>query len=904
MEFKPSIEIRLGLIKAANRPNSFFLFAHGLTKGYEEKLSAMGFSYDAVKQGYRRPFDCDVVDKLKERPLIYDITDNVNEQYNYEREKIKPYPYFPSSDLRVELFPFQKEGRDFVLKTGSCIIADEMGLGKCQSLDSKILTPIGWKLMGEIEVGDCVIGSDGKEKRVLGVYPQGEKEIYKVTFSDGCFAECCDEHLWTVTTALRKWQKLTPKVLPLSEIRKNLLTSSGNRRYFIPIIHPIEFHQNEKLPIDPYLLGVLIGDGSLIHQVRFSTIDVEIIDSIKKVLPKNHQVVFKSKCDYSIIGSSKTVGSNVILNGIRSLGLFGKKSNSKFIPDMYKFASITNRKAILQGLLDTDGYVNPEAGSIEYTSVSKQLADDIQFLVQSLGGIARISLKPTKYQLAYRVRILLPNSIKPFRLTRKANNCKERTKYYPNRAIVSVEYVGKKLAQCLWVDSEDNLYATDYCILTHNTPMGLAAAERWGAKCLVVTRASLLRQWETEISKFTNSTYEIIEGSVKKREEQWQSAIRTPTHYAVVSYDILKTKADQASAVSYLKDGGMAIYDEITMLKNYETNRTKSVRVLKPHVTIGLTGTPYENHLDEYYQIFSLVRPGLLPPFMVYKDLFTIRTEREIRTRSGRTFKLEKIVKEINLDVLRAMVAPAMIRRLRNEVLTLPPSEPVVHRTGMSRLQREVEALLMRGAKKHEELKLPFFTYGLENAISPGMLNSQKITDAIDLIPLIEKLEELEGLEPEAYSKAVMTPRLAEIGNILDEAGDSKIVIYSRFTKALDFIDKLILQPKEIKPAYFTGFAREAKMFIEEGNRVLLMSGAGAYGLNLQEVCHLMVLVDKPFNPAVLDQVKGRIDRIGQKSPMQYHEFDTGSLVEERAFEIIRKKGETSDILLARSVMS
>ncbi len=569
MEVKPPVEIRLGVIRAKSRPDSFFLFAHGLTDGFKEKLFAMGFRFDAVKKGYVRPFDCDTVDRLREHPLVYDVTDNVNEQYNYEKEKIKPYPYFPSYDLRVELFPFQKEGRDFVLKTGSCIIADEMGLGK--------------------------------------------------------------------------------------------------------------------------------------------------------------------------------------------------------------------------------------------------------------------------------------------------------------------------------------------------TPMALAAAERWGAKCLVVTRASLLRQWETEISKFTHSTYEIIEGTPKKREGLWDSALKTPTHYAVVSYDTLKTKMDQAGAIAYIKDGGMAVYDEITMLKNYDTNRTKSVRVLKPHVTIGLTGTPYENHLDEYYQIFSLVRPGLLPPFTVYKDLFTIRTEREIRTRSGRTFKLEKIVKEINLDVLRNMVAPAMIRRLRSEVLSLPPSEPVVHRTGMSRLQREVEALLMRGAKKHEELKLPFFTYGLENAITPGMLTPDKIPDNIDLIPLIEKLEELEGLrasyQEEDFYRASMTPRLAEIGAILDEAGESKVVIYSRFVKALDFVNRLILQPREIEPAYFTGFARESKQFVEGNKRILLMSGAGAYGLNLQEVCHLMVLVDKPFNPAVLDQVKGRIDRIGQKSPMQYHEFDTGSLVEERAFEIIRRKGDTSDILLARGVM-
>lgn len=904
MEIKPPVEIRLGLIKSNSRPDSFFLFARGALEGFEDRLAKMGFHYDPVKDGFRRPFDCYIIDELRTHPLDYEVTEVVSKQYYYEKEKIKPYPFFPSADLKLDLFPFQTVGRDFILDTGSCIVADEMGLGKCLSLDSKILTPIGWKLMGEVEVGDYVIGSDGKEKRVLGVYPQGEKDIYKVTFSDGCSVECCDEHLWAVTTALRKWQKLASKILPLSEIRKSLLTSSGNRRYFIPIIHPVEFHQNEKLPIDPYLLGVLIGDGSLIHQVRFSTIDIEIIDSIRKILPKNHEVVFKSKCDYSIIGSSKTVGSNVILNGIRSLGLLGKRSNSKFIPDIYKFASIPNRKALLQGLLDTDGYVNPEAGNIEYTSVSKQLAEDIQFLVQSLGGIAKISLKPTKCQLAYRVRISLPNAIKPFRLARKANNCKERTKYYPNRAIVSVEYAGKKLAQCIWVDSEDNLYATDHCILTHNTPMALAAAERWGSKCLVVSRASLLRQWETEIEKFTSSSFAIIEGTPKQRKGLWERAIGEPCHYAVVSYDTLNGKDDREGALAYIKDGAMAVYDEITMVKNYTASRTKAISVLRPHVVIGLTGTPYENHVGEYYQIFRLVRPGLLPPYEVFMDLFTIRESRQIRTKSGRKFSLEMIKKEINLELLAKMVAPAMIRRMRKEVLSLPPSEPIVHNIGMSKLQRQIESFLLNGARLHEELRLPFFTFGLENAICPAMLDSQKIPDNIDLLRLIELLDEMKDLEDEELSKAIRTPRLAEVGAILDEAGDSKVVIYSRFTKALDLIDKFILQNRGIEPAYFTGFARESKMFIEGDKRVLLMSGAGAYGLNLQEVCHLMILVDKPFNPAVLDQVKGRIDRIGQSSPMQYHEFDTGSTIERRAFEIIKRKGETSDILLARSVMS
>lgn len=562
---QPPIELRLGVSRAASRPDTYFLFARGALEGFEDTLSDMGFTYDPVKDGFKRPFDCDIIDLMKKHPLNYDISINVLNQYKYEKEKIKPYPYFSSSDLKVKLYPFQEEGKNFILHTGSCIIADEMGLGK--------------------------------------------------------------------------------------------------------------------------------------------------------------------------------------------------------------------------------------------------------------------------------------------------------------------------------------------------TVQALAAAEHWGAKCLVVTRASLLRQWETEIGKFTHSTYEIIEGPPKKREKLWDSALRTPAHYAVISYDTLTAKLDLEAAQKYIANGGMAIYDEITMVKNFLTRRNRAINLLHPHVTIGLTGTPYENHLDEYYQIFALVRPRLLPPIRVYQELFTVRESRDIKTKSGRTFKLEKIVKEINLDILKKMVAPAMLRRERNEVLTLPPSEPVVHKVGMSRLQREVEALLMRAAKKHEEFKLPFFTYGLENAITPGMLQSHKMPENIDVWPLIEKLEALEALEGEERDKAAMTPRISEIGNILDEAGESKVVIYSRFTTALDIIDRLILKHRDIQGAYFTGFARESKMFLEGGCRVLLMSGAGAYGLNLQEVCHLMVLVDKPFNPAVLDQVKGRIDRIGQENPMQYHEFDTGSTIEQRAYDIINRKGNTSDILLARDVL-
>src|SRR5262249_31234913 len=153
---------------------------------------------------------------------------------------------------------------------------------------------------------------------------------------------------------------------------------------------------------------------------------------------------------------------NPLTNALRGLGLMGRGSAAKFVPDAYKFASVASRIALLQGLLDTDGCVRQSDNNIEYTTVSHQLAQDIAFVIQSLGGTARIRTKNTGYlangtrkvcKLAYRMSVILPREIKPFRLPRKANVYRPRPKYGPSRAIVDVIPVGKKPAQCIAVDA-------------------------------------------------------------------------------------------------------------------------------------------------------------------------------------------------------------------------------------------------------------------------------------------------------------------------------------------------------------------------------------------------------------------------------------------------------------------
>ncbi|MGH2600211.1 MAG: LAGLIDADG family homing endonuclease, partial [Dehalococcoidia bacterium] len=369
-----------------------------------------------------------------------------------------------------------------LLTEPALLLADDMGLGKAQPLDAKVLTPQGWKRMGEIEAGDPVINSQGGVSTVLGVYPHGEKDIYRVVFSDGSATECSDDHLWHVTSAVRRHRRQPGQVLPLHTIRARLFDGAGNARHYIPMVRPIEFREG-CLPIHPYLLGALLGDGGFRHRAIFTSADEELVERLKSLLPDGVDIRPIGRFDFRI-SRKPSLYRNPVITALRDLGLFGHGSSTKFIPADYKFASVASRTALLQGLLDTDGCVRPTDNSIEYTTASRQLADDVAFIVQSLGGRATVRLKSPRYRhngelrhgkTAYRMSVILPRGIEPFALSRKADIYNPRPKYQPSRAIRDVVYVGRKRAQCIRVDAPDGLYITDDCIVTHNTAQSIAA---------------------------------------------------------------------------------------------------------------------------------------------------------------------------------------------------------------------------------------------------------------------------------------------------------------------------------------------------------------------------------------------------------------------------------------------
>ena len=355
------------------------------------------------------------------------------------------------------------------------LLQGEVGSGKAQPLDSLVLTPAGFRRMGHLRVGDEVIVPEGEIALIDGVFPQGERDVWRLILSDGSSVECDDEHLWIVGTSCGWHRGQAPKVLTTREIRLDTFKANGSSKWYIPAAAPVDLGHDSGLPLDPYLFGLLLGDGSFRHNLRLSTIDDEIRDAVAAaVAPECRLVPVKgSHCDYTIQLTRRVGGvRNPIIQTLRDLDLWGKTSHGTFVPSEFKNTSVKNRLALLQGLLDTAGTVDADGWSISLCSASRRLADDVAWIVRSLGGRARVLPK----REAFNVSVGLPDEYAPFRLTRKADRVRPRPKYNTfRRGIRAVEYVGRKPVQCISVAHPSHAYVTDNFTVTHNTMVALRA---------------------------------------------------------------------------------------------------------------------------------------------------------------------------------------------------------------------------------------------------------------------------------------------------------------------------------------------------------------------------------------------------------------------------------------------
>jgi phosphate starvation-inducible PhoH-like protein len=231
--------------------------------------------------------------------------------------------------------------------------------GRAQPISTGVLTPSGFQQIGSLRIGDLVIGSDGRPTPVIGVYPQGRKEVVRLRTQDGASTLCCLEHLWRVWTASDRRRGKPGRVIETHEMIGRL-RAAHQHRFELPLLQaPVEL-EPRRVPIDPYALGLLLGDGCLTTRTTpsFSTADPELAVALEEKLD-GIELRHNSGVDYTLRHIDGHRGGVIVANPItvalRELGLAGTRSETKFVPEPYLHNESTVRLGVLQGLLDSDG---------------------------------------------------------------------------------------------------------------------------------------------------------------------------------------------------------------------------------------------------------------------------------------------------------------------------------------------------------------------------------------------------------------------------------------------------------------------------------------------------------------------------------------------------------------------
>lgn len=370
------------------------------------------------------------------------------------------------------------------------VVLAPTGTGKSLPISEPVLTPHGWVENGSLKLGDQVIGSDGKPQYVIGVYPQGVRPIYKIEFTDGTYVNCDLEHLWSVNTLNMRSAKTRVKGESIYKPNNGYITMKtsemidkikkrGRYNFRLPTTEPIEFESKE-IMIDPYLLGLLLGDGSITNSgINISTKDDEIFENIK-----HHQLhtsfnEYERETESGVKTIKRIRFKNTVKKVLSHYELFNRKSNNKFIPKDFLYNSIDVRVGILQGLMDSDGCVD-KRGLVSFNTVSENLANNVRELVLSLGGSVKINTKIPTYthkgikkigRKVYNLTISFSNNIVPFKLFRKVNRYHNRKKYVNQKFVKSINFSHEEEALCIKVSNPDELYVTRDYVLTHNTTL-------------------------------------------------------------------------------------------------------------------------------------------------------------------------------------------------------------------------------------------------------------------------------------------------------------------------------------------------------------------------------------------------------------------------------------------------
>lgn len=381
-------------------------------------------------------------------------------------------------------------------------------------------------------------------------------------------------------------------------------------------------------------------------------------------------------------------------------------------------------------------------------------------------------------------------------------------------------------------------------------------------RVLIVCPASVKSQWRSEILKFSHRSCQIVLGTAKERVSQYEG----DTFFTICNYEQIRRDHPTIERLAW----DLIILDEGQRIKNWESKTSRLIKTLRSKFALVLSGTPLENRLEELYTVVSFIDDRRLGP--VYRFFHRHRVVDD----GGRLLGYK------NLGQLRESLAPILLRRTRQSVMQQLP-------------ERTTEVVRIAPT---EEQKLMSDEYVAKAA----MIAAKKYISEMDLLRLQKYLlmarlaansTQLVDKEKPGYSSKL--ERIRELLEQLAAESDRKILIFSEWTKMLDLIEPH-LRETGLEFVRLDGSLPQRKrqevihrFQTDPGCRAIILSNAGATGLNLQ-AGNTVINVDLPWNPAVLEQRIGRAHRMGQKRPVQVYVLVTEATIEERLLHLLSAK--------------
>lgn len=401
-------------------------------------------------------------------------------------------------------------------------------------------------------------------------------------------------------------------------------------------------------------------------------------------------------------------------------------------------------------------------------------------------------------------------------------------------------------------------------------------------KVLIVTPASLKHQWAREIRRFTSLPVQVIEGNRGLRRDQY----REPRFFNILNYELVLY--DEKEITRHPFD--LVILDEAQRIKNWRTKTADRVKRLRSPYAFVLTGTPMENRLDELYSVFQFIDPTILGPLWRFNQRYY-----EVQRRPSGSYK---VLGYKNLDELRQRIAPYVLRRVREQVLLDLP-ERIDSNFFVEMTDAQWEAY-----REYEHRVAKLMAVAKRRPLTPE--EHQILLGSLVKMRLICNALALHEPDMGPKEREKTAPKLHELREIVAEevmGNGHKAIIFSQWSKMLALIEP-VLERLGTGWAKLTGDvpskrrgALVERFFEDPDCKVFLSTDAGGVGLNLQ-AGSLVINLDLPWNPAVLEQRIGRAHRHGQARSVHVVNLIAKGTIEERMLDTLAAKRAVFDAAL------